>query len=117
MRSVLVGVICLCTGAAALLAQSGGNPFVGRWDFDSKSSGDVGANWLGITEKKGTLEIWFQPTGGHVYQVKDFHVDGSHLTMTVAPASDNHPAMTWELTATKDKLTGTQKQGDHTTEL
>ena len=76
-----------------------------------------GANWLGVTENNGQLEVWFQPTGGHVIQVKDAHVDGSNLTFTAAPASANHPATTWELHATGDKLTGTQKRGDHATQL
>ena len=49
--------------------------------------------------------------------MKDFHVGGSHLTLTVSSASDNHPAMIWELDATDSKLTGVQKQGDRSTPL
>ena len=86
MRTLSSGLILVCAAALAL-AQSDVAPFLGRWDFNVKRPSGVGANWLGITQKNGELEIWFQPTGGNVYQVKDFHLDGSHLTLTVSPAS------------------------------
>jgi hypothetical protein len=89
----------VCPGASS--------PFAGHWDFNVKTPGrDVGANWLGVTDKSGTLEIWWQPSGGNVYQVKDFKADGKHLTLTL------NPRLTWDLDAAGDKLTGTQKNGD-----
>ncbi len=99
------------------LAQADGNPFVGRWDFDITTPSGVGANWLGITEKDGKLDVWFQPTGGHVHPVEDVKQEGSHLTLVVSPAAGSHPAMTWDLDASGNKLTGTQKNGDKTMEL
>jgi hypothetical protein len=75
------------------------------------------ANWLGITEKDGKLDIWFQPTGGHVFELKDFQVNGSHLSFTASPASGNRPATTWELEASGGKLTGVQKHGDRSISL
>jgi hypothetical protein len=94
--------------------QAQTSPFVGRWDFNI---GEMKASWLGITEKGSDLDIWFQPTGGHVHPVKDAKVNGSHLSLQVAPASNNHPAMTWELDAKNGKLVGMQKQGEKTVEL
>ena len=102
---------------AAALAQADSNPFVGRWDFDIKTSSGVGANWLGITDKGGKLEVWFQPTGGHVHPVEDVKQDGSHLTLVVSPASSGHSAMTWDLDASGDTLKGVQKNGDKTMDL
>ncbi|HSU32264.1 MAG TPA: DUF1080 domain-containing protein [Bryobacteraceae bacterium] len=93
------------------------SPFVGRWDFNVTTPRGIGANWLGITQKGGGLDIWFQPTGGHVHPVPDYKVKGSHLTMTVAEASKNRPAMIWELDANGGKLTGSQKVGEKTVEL
>jgi hypothetical protein len=56
------------------------------------TSGGVGANWLGVTEKgTNNLEVWFQPTGGHVYKATDFKVDGSHLTLNLAPGRSQPP--------------------------
>jgi hypothetical protein len=112
MRYFLTGLILAC--ALPAFSQSSGSAFVGRWDFDIAP---MQANWLGVTDKGGNLEIWFQPTGGHVYQIKDFHLHGSHLRFTASPASGRHPAMIWELEAAGDKLTGIQKEGDRTTPL
>ena len=107
--------------AAALLmpalAQKSTNPFAGRWDFNITTPGGTRACWLGVTAKGGDLEVWYQPPGGNVYQVKDVHVDGSHLTLTLSAATANRPAMTWNLEASGGKLTGVQKSGDITTEL
>jgi hypothetical protein len=106
--------------AASLLLPSSiyaKSPFDGRWDFATTGSGGVGANWLGVTEKGGKLDVWFQPTGGHVHPVTDFKAEGSHMTMTVSPASGSRPAEVWELDAHGDKLTGIQKRGDKTTEV
>ncbi len=75
------------------------------------------ANWLGIAEKGNSLEIWFQPTGGHVFLVKDFQVNGSHLSFTAAPASGRKPAAIWELVAIGEKLIGTEKRGSDSMEL
>jgi hypothetical protein len=88
------------------LAQAASSPFIGRWDFNVSTPGRaVGANWLGVTDKGGTLEIWWQPTGGNVFQVKDFKAEGNHLTLNL------RPKLTWELDAAGDKLTGTQTGG------
>ena len=88
------------------LAQKG-NPFLGRWDFNT---GAARANWLGVSEKDGKTEVWFQPTGGNLYEVKNFKLEGSHLTLNLGE-------MTWELDAKDGKLTGKQKRGANTIEL
>jgi hypothetical protein len=99
------------------LTQAASSPLAGRWDFTTTAPGGVGANWLGVTEKNGGLEVWFQPTGGHVVQVKDFKVNGSHLAFTASPATGNRPATMWELDAVDGKLTGVQKRGENTVAL
>lgn len=114
-RSLLV--VLFSATLLSLPSRAQNNSFIGRWDFDVPTPSGVGANWLGISEKGGGLDIWFQPTGGHVYQVKDYKLEGSHLSMTVAPAANHHPAMTWDLDANGGKLTGTQKSGAHTISL
>jgi len=117
MRPLSASLILAFALLTPTFAQNGGNPFVGRWDFDVHPASGVGANWLGVMDKGGNLEVWFQPTGGHVIQMKDAQVKGSTLTFTAAPATARRPATTWELHAAGDKLTGTEKRGDQTTEL
>ena len=92
--------------AASLHAQTAS--FVGRWDFNL---GPERASWLSIADKNGNLDVWYQPTGGHFYQLKDVKEDGSHLILTVSPKT------TWDLTATDGKLTGMQKRAGKTLAL
>lgn len=103
--------------AIPALSQNKGNPLVGRWDFNMTSQGGTRAVWLGVTEKAGVFDVWYQPSGGNVYQLKDFKVDGSHMTITISPAASNRPAVTWELEASGDKLTGFQKRGENASPL
>lgn len=117
MKRSLILIIAVALLAPAAFSQETSTPLVGRWDFTITRGNATRACWLGITEKDGNLEEWYQPSGGHVYQVKDFKVAGSHLTVTVSPASGNRPAETWELDAASDKITGVQKRGDSTLEL
>jgi hypothetical protein len=93
---ILAGLVCLLPALPQKV-----NPFVGRWDFNL---GPNRASWLGITEKGGALDIWYQPTGGNVYQVSDFKQDGSRLILNLGRN------FTWELTPEGDRLPGTQKR-------
>lgn len=99
-----------------MLAAS--NPFVGRWDFNLQTNNARGgAAWLGVTEKGSGVEVWYQPTGGNVYKVEDVKVNGSHMTLGLVKATPERPAITWELDANGDKLTGSQKRGEQSMPL
>ena len=117
MRRHSIAFLILTVSILPLCAQKGSNPFLGRWDFDINTPAGTRAAWLGISEKNGAVEVWYQPTSANVYQVKDFKIDGSHLTAKVAAASENGPATVWNLDASGGKLTGTQKRGDVSTPL
>jgi hypothetical protein len=113
----ILGSLRALTFAAVFPLLAASSPFTGRWDFNIESPGRSGAAWLGIAEKNGQLEVWYQPTGGNVYQVKDFKAQGTHLSIVLDAASASRPAMTWELDAAGDKLTGLQKRGDRSLPL
>ena len=100
-----------CALALPALCQKSSNPFVGRWDFTIDTPTGVGANWLRVTDKGGSVEVWFQPTGGHVIPVKDFKLEGSHLSFPISEARGTHPAQRWDLEAVDGKLKGMQKGG------
>src|ERR1039457_6524004 len=117
MRTFNSGLMVVAALLMPALAQKSTNPFAGRWDFNITTPRGTHASWLGVTDKGGNPEVWYQPPGGNVYQVKDVHVDGSHLTLTLSPATASRPATTWELEASGGKLTGVQKSGDIATEL
>lgn len=92
-----------------LPAMLAANPFVGRWNFTLESPGGTRAMWLSVMERGGTAEIWFQPTGGNVYQVKEFKLEGSRLELTVNRTS------TLELSAAGGRLEGTFRRGENKT--
>ena len=102
---------------APALAWSQTNPFLGRWNFNLETPGGRRASWLGVSENNGALEIWFQPTGGNVYQVKDFKLKGPHLKLNLAKKAKKRPALKWELTAIDGELRGVQKRGRVSTPL
>jgi hypothetical protein len=111
MRRIPHGLVVVCALLIPALAQKESNPFVGRWDFNITTPGGARAVWLGVHEKDGKLEVWYQPTGGNVYEVKNFQANGSHLTLTLSPT------LAWELDASGGTLTGVQKRGNNTLEL
>jgi len=88
------------------------SPFAGRWNFNLTTPGGNRASWLGISEKGGSLEVKYQPTGGNVYTLEDVQADGKKLKLTLGKATDKGPRTVWELEAAGNKLTGTSKRGD-----
>lgn len=93
----------------ALLAQPAANPFLGRWNFTYETPGGTRAQWLGVVDKAGAPEIWYQPSGGNVYQVKTFTLEGGRLLLTLGGGT------TLELAPAGGKLTGTLKRGETST--
>jgi hypothetical protein len=100
---------------APVYSQKASNPLVGSWNFDMP--GGSRAVWLGVKEIAGGLEIWYQPTGGNVYQVKNFKADGRHLSLALSAGSAKRPALSWEVDVDGDKITAVEKRGDATTTL
>ena len=107
--------IALVSAIFAPLFCHAASPFAGRWDFTVVGPTSSSAYWLGVTDKNGTPDVWFQPSGGNVVQIKDFQATGSHLSVTVTPATATRPATTWELDAAGGKLTGAIKTGTNST--
>jgi len=107
----LAGIVALTFSLLPVL-HAETSPFVGRWDFNvTQSNGKQGAVWLGIKEKGSGLDIWYQPTGGHVFQVPDYKVSGSHLTINMEHGTSI------DLDAKDGKLVGAQKQAGHNMKL
>jgi hypothetical protein len=117
MRTFNISLLAAAALLMPALAQKSNNPFAGRWDFNIPANAGVHACWLGVTAKGGDLEVWYQPAGGNVYQLKDVHMEGSHLTLTLSAATASRPATTWDLEASGGKLTGVEKSGERSTEL
>jgi len=117
MRTFHSGLMVIAALLMPALAQKNTSPFAGHWDFNIATPHGTRACWLGVTSNDGKLEVWYQPPGGNVYQVKDLHQDGSRLSLILSPAADGRPAVTWELEASGGKLMGVQKSGGLTIDL
>jgi len=109
--SALIAIAVTCVLSTPAFAQQSNSPFAGHWDFNVATPKGISARWLGVTEKDGALEVWYQPGGGHVYPVNDVHLNGAHLTFTASPATDTHPVITWDLEAKDGKLVGQETNG------
>jgi Domain of Unknown Function (DUF1080) len=106
---VAVASMALCL-LPALEAQT--SPFIGRWDFNlTQPNGKKAAIWLGIQQKGENLDVWYQPTGGHVFPVQDYKVSGSHLSVNPDRKT------TLELDAKDGKLIGTQQESGKSIEI
>ncbi len=114
MKQIYAALILAAALAVSGPSLQGAGPIAGRWDITVATPHGTLVDWLGVTEKNGTFDIWYQPPGGNVYQVKNFKVDGAHLSLVLREANGNQPALTWDVDASGDKLSGTQKQGDAT---
>jgi hypothetical protein len=100
---------------ASLLAAA--SPFAGRWNFTIKTPNATRAIWLGITPAGNSYDVWFQPTGGHVYRLEQVAVEGGKLLFNLNRANAKGPRQTIELTRSGDTLTGVWRRGDNETTL
>jgi hypothetical protein len=101
----------LAVSAPAIEASS---PLVGRWDITVATPHGTLIDWLGVTEKDGIFDIWYQPPGGNVFQVTEFKVQGAHAVLALQKAGEGKPALTWEVDAFGDSLSGTERRGEAT---
>jgi 3-keto-disaccharide hydrolase len=109
-----IGIILLLLAGIATMSwgQSGRNPFAGRWDITITQPNSTYPGWLEVVAKDGQPSARYQPRGGSVQPVRGVKLEGSHVLLTLTPASGNRPEMSWELTASGDHLTGSLKRGD-----
>jgi hypothetical protein len=112
MKQILAALILAAALLVFGLPLKGASPLAGRWDITVATPHGTLVDWLGVTEKDGALDIWYQPPGGNVYQVKNFKANGAHLSLVLQEASGSQSALTWEVDASGDKLTGIQNRGD-----
>jgi hypothetical protein len=112
MKQIYAALILAAAFAVFALPLRGASPLAGRWDITVTTPHGTLVDWLGVTEKDGALDIWYQPPGGNVYQVKNYKANGAHLSLVLQEANGTQTALTWDVDASGDKLSGSQKRGD-----
>jgi hypothetical protein len=104
--------LCSLFGAAVLLLTAAPkDPFAGRWDLTVKSSSAVYPAWIEVTDKDGKPEARIQPRGGSVRAAHDVKLSGNTLVLTISPAAEDRPAVSWEFNVKGNILTGAVKRG------
>jgi hypothetical protein len=104
--------LCGVFGAAVLLLGAAGkDPFTGRWDLTVKTSSATYPAWVEVVDTDGKPEARIQPRGGSVRPAHEVKLDGSRLVITISPAAEDRPAVTWELSVKGSALTGAVKRG------
>src|SRR4051812_47843632 len=117
MKFVAMLMILAAAFPLGAAAQAQASPFAGRWDITAKAADASYPSWMEFVQNQGAPSLRIQPRTGSVRPASDVVVEGSHMTLTVSPASANAPKLVWELDVEGDKLTGTQRRGDTVAQL
>src|SRR5690349_10073933 len=112
MKRLLLLPIAAFSLLIPALSQKSADPFVGRWDMTVSGQNGSYPGWLEVVDTDGHSQVRVQPRSGSVRPLKDVKLEGSRLVLALSPASGNRPAMSWELTANGDSLSGQLKHGD-----
>jgi hypothetical protein len=98
--------------ALAPLCFAQNKPFLGRWDLTiTPQTGTAYPGWMELTEKDGKLEGRYQPRGGAWRPFVSIKVDNGHL-IGVTQGAGRGPEVSWDMTASGDKVTGVEKRGE-----
>jgi hypothetical protein len=124
MKNILAAVLLSSVFLFPALSKKEGNPFVGRWDITitPKANPDNPPknpaqlqpypDWMEVTEHDGALTARMVGRSGSVHPIAEVKLDGGKLTAVITAAGGRGPAMSWELQANGNTLTGVQKRGD-----
>jgi hypothetical protein len=101
----------LLAASVLLLGAAGKDPFAGRWDLTVKTSSAVYPAWVEVVDKDGKPEARIQPRGGSVRPAHEVKVEGNHLIVTISPAAEDRPAITWDMNIKSNVITGAVMRG------
>ncbi len=98
----------LFLATATVFAQSA---LTGRWDLTISVPGQTYPSWMEVSEG-GAVRVVGRVAS--VHPVQNTKIEGNHLTFTSMEHFGKPIKMTWDITAQRDKLTGSQKREDGT---
>src|SRR5579884_121215 len=110
-RLCLILAMLICA-AAPLLRSRGRSPFSGRWDLTITTPQDKYPSWLEFTDKEGAPEVRVVGRVASVHNAADVKVDGSRLSFTTSEWFGKPIPVSWEMTVSSRRITGTQKRSD-----
>src|ERR1035438_9829467 len=104
MKQLCLMAVCVATFLVPAVAAKGETPFAGRWDITVTTPNATYPSWLELIDKNGTLEVRYQPRAGSVRALTGAKLEGANLTLTISPATDSNPAITWVLSVRNNQL-------------
>jgi hypothetical protein len=111
MKQLCLVAVSVVTFLDPAVAAKGEIAFAGRWDITVTTPTATYPNWLEVIDKSGTLEVRYQPRAGSVRALTGAKVEGANLTLTISPATDSNPGITWVVSIKHNQLVGTITRG------
>jgi len=105
MRKACLGAALAILLLSAAWAKKGDSPFAGRWDLTVTTPAGVYPAWIEVVDQEGAPAVRIQPRAGAV-RPAPAKVEGARLVVTVSPAAEDRPAITWDLGIKNNLLTG-----------
>jgi hypothetical protein len=112
MKQFCLVLAVAVAGIPALAKSDAQQPFAGRWDLTVTTPTDTYPSWMEFSQASGSPGVRIVGRVASVHPAKDVKVSGSHLSFTSSESFGKEITVTWELSATDGKLTGTQKRED-----
>jgi 3-keto-disaccharide hydrolase len=112
MKQLCVLLVAAVTATPALAQMNAHQPFAGRWDLTIKTPTDSYPSWMDFTEASGTPTVRIVGRVASVHPATGVKLSGSHLSFTSSEYFGKEITVTWEISSTNGKLSGTQKRED-----
>jgi len=114
-RLGLVSVIASVAVLPALGRQPAKDPFAGRWDLTIKTPNETYPSWVEFTGTSDNPEVRIVGRVASVHPAKNVKREGWHLSFTSTESFGKDITVTWEMEASGNEITGTQKREDGVT--
>jgi hypothetical protein len=116
-KLTLVKQLCLLlfvavTGILGLGQTNARQPFAGRWDLTIKTPTDTYPSWMEFSEANGTPEVRIVGRVASVHPATAVKLGGSQLSFTSSEYFGKQITVTWLMSVTNGKLSGTQRRED-----
>jgi Domain of Unknown Function (DUF1080) len=115
MKQFCLMLAVAIAGIPAPAKSDAQQPFGGRWDLTITTPTDTYPSWMEFSQAGGSPEVRIVGRVASVHSATDVKLNGSQLSFTSSESFGKEITVTWELSATNGKLSGTQKREDGVT--
>jgi hypothetical protein len=106
-------LLAVAVTAMLILAQTNAHqPLAGRWDLTIKTPTDTYPSWMEFSEANGSPDVRIVGRVASVHPATALKLSGSHMSFSSSEYFGKEITVTWEMSVTNGKLSGTQKRED-----